>query len=80
MSHLSKFCGEKAHSRQQINDAPFERGISNGKAACGMVSRVHRVVLGESRAIRTLPAKDGVMSGLPTNQPEPRKVSMLRLK
>jgi hypothetical protein len=57
MSHLSKFCGEKAHSRQQINDAPFERGISNGKAACGKVSRVHRVVLGESRANRTLPRR-----------------------
>jgi hypothetical protein len=33
MSHLSKFCGEKAHSRQQINDAPFEREISNAKSA-----------------------------------------------
>ena len=55
MSHLSNFCGEKAHSRQQINDAPFEREISNGKTACGKVSRVHRVVLGESRANRTLP-------------------------
>ena len=54
MSHLSKFCGEKAHSRQQINDAPFEREISNGKAACGKVSRVHCVVLGESRAIRLI--------------------------
>src|SRR5260370_42501331 len=31
MSHLSNFCGEKAHSRQQINDAPFERETSNDK-------------------------------------------------
>ncbi len=27
---------------------------SNGKSACGKVSRVHHMVLGESRAIRTL--------------------------
>src|ERR1700756_1203640 len=33
MSHLSKFCDEKAHSRQQINDAPFGRETSNDKSS-----------------------------------------------